>query len=163
MFKKLLATVCALTCCLGDPMPASAGTHQDIITFINIIKETGTKFSINPNSFDKLCEGKDGYYQYIENVSDVLVVCSDQVNIKDPHDFWETLSHEATHVMQACRGGNIFSESYMPRIFRTLQTKAPHYARMIDTQYSTDHARHEAEAFLQVISPWEREHLLLNV
>jgi len=23
--------------------------------------------------------------------------------------------------------------------------------------------RHEAEAFLEVISPWEREHLLLNV
>ena len=44
--------------------------------------------------------------------------------------------------------------------------KAPELCAVLGTEFSDVYSalkHHEAEAFLQVISPWEREHLLLNV
>ena len=148
---KLLASVLATA---AISLPVSAGSFNDSKQLINLIRSTGTPVSVNSNTFDELCPGKAGYYHFEKNVSDILVVCSDQVNVDDPHELWEVLSHEATHVMQACLGSTLFVDAYTPRIFRTLSTKAPHYAKMIDNQYSGDHAIIEAEAFyMELQSP----------
>lgn len=144
VITKILASVLA-TAALSSPV--SAGSFNDSKQLATLVESTGTLVSFNTNSFDKTCPGKAGYYQYIKDVSDVLVVCTDQVNTDDPDELWETLAHESTHVAQACLGSMLFQESYHPRIFRSLATKAPHYAKMIDNQYSGDHAIAEAEAF----------------
>ena len=149
--SKLLTTVLAAV--VLSPLSVSAGSFNDSKELIELIKTTGTHVSVNTNSFDKNCPGKAGYYQYIKDVSDVLVVCEDQINKHDPHELWKVISHESTHVMQACKGRNLFKESYLPRIFRTLSTKAPHYAKMIDTQYSATVAIKEAEAFYMELQP----------
>ncbi len=147
MFKSLLASACVLTCLLGIESPVLAGSFNDSRQLISLIKSTGTVVSFNNNSFDKACRNKAGYYQFIKDVNDVLVVCTDQVNTDDPNELWEVLAHESTHVAQTCLGSMLFQETYHPRIFRSLATKAPHYAKMIDQQYSGNHAIAEAEAF----------------
>ena len=147
---KLFASVLATA---AISLPVSAGSFDDSKNLINLIESTGTQVSFNQNSFDKHCPGKQGYYVFEKDVQDILVVCRDQIDENDPHAVWEVLSHEATHVAQACVGSTLFANEYMPRIFRTLSTKAPHYAKMIDHQYSGDHAMFEAEAFWMELQP----------
>ena len=144
VITKILASVLA-TVALSSPV--SAGSFNDSKQLMTLVRKTGTLVSFNRNSFDEHCIGKAGYYQFIKDVSDFLVVCTDQVNTDDPDELWEVLSHESTHVAQACVGSMLFKETYRPRIFRSLATKAPHYAKMIDNQYSGNHAIAEAEAF----------------
>ena len=64
----------------------------------------------------------------------------------DPDAVWEVLVHEATHVMQACYGGPVMKDSYVPRVLRELQETAPHYYATLQ-QYRGDHKRIELEAF----------------
>ena len=127
--------------------PAIAGSFGDIDSLISLIKQTGTTVTFNSNRYDSNCLNRAGYYSFKKDVTDLLVVCTDQVNKNDPDAVWETVSHEATHVMQACTGAHLFKPEFHPRIFRALSTKAPHYSKMIDTQYSGAHAIAEGEAF----------------
>jgi hypothetical protein len=145
--KKLLPAIAALACSISVTLPAIAGSHRDVQELAEMIKSTGTTVSFNDNRYDKNCLGLMGYYHFEKDKSDILVICSDQVNLKDSDEVWETLAHEATHTMQACNGGPIFKSTYHPRIFRALGSKAPHYAKMIDNSYAGDKAIIEAEAF----------------
>ena len=153
--KKLLATAFAA---LAIATPAQAGT-DDILRLMDLIKQTGTTISINTNRQDPDCINKAGYY-YLEHdrnqkvKADLLVICSDQVDLNNTDKVWEVLSHESTHIMQACTGGTAFTENNHPTMFRELNRKAPHYSKLVDN-YSGRDARYEAEAFWMELQPEE--------
>ena len=48
--------------------------------------------------------------------------------------------------MQACMGGPVLNDKYVPRVLRELQETAPHYYRLLQ-DYRGDHKRLEMEAF----------------
>ena len=150
---KLFTTLAAATlAALSVAIPTQAGTVE-AYQLLKMIESTGTTVSLNPNSYDESCKDKAGYYVYEPKVQDIFVVCTDQVNVKDSDELWEIVSHESTHVMQACNGGLVFKESYLPRTFRELERKAPHSAKLIDEKYTGDATALEAEAFWMELQP----------
>ncbi|MFM7314066.1 MAG: hypothetical protein ACKO0M_13020 [Cyanobium sp.] len=150
MMKKLVTSLLAA---LAIAAPAQAGTVE-ADQLLGMIESTGTTISFNSNKFDPDCAaGKAGYYVFEAKVQDLFVVCKENINVKDGDELWETVSHEATHVMQACNGGLVFEESYLPRTFRELDRKAPHYSKLINDQYTGAAATHEAEAFWMELQP----------
>ena len=58
----------------------------------------------------------------------------------DSDAVWEVVSHEATHVMQACNSGPVIKDSMVPRVLRELQETAPHYYATLQG-YRGDHKR----------------------
>jgi hypothetical protein len=124
------------------PLPALAGSWRDINELSQLVRAAGTEI-VNTECSDNMM----GSYQYDPDSGiDRLTICTNKVDMKDPDAVWETLSHEATHVAQACIGENVYKDTYLPRIFRSLRTEAPHYARLLDSYSQRDRLR-EAEAF----------------
>ena len=117
-----------------------------VMTLMKLVEGTGTDVSINSITFDESCTGKAGYYLFEEDVNDLMVVCEDQVNVKNPDELWETVAHESVHVAQACNGGAYFQAKYRPRMLRELRSLAPHYAKQL-MGYRGDHQLEELEAF----------------
>lgn len=54
--------------------------------------------------------------------SDRIVICRAH---SDPAAVWDTLAHEATHRMQACRGGSLTRPELQPAMARTLARTHP--------------------------------------
>ena len=138
MFKLLTAAIASL----AIAAPSMATSWTDIENLTSLVEETGTVVE----AID--CpEGRLGFYQYDkQNNIDRLVICKNNVDTKDPDSVWEVVSHEATHVMQACHGGPVIADNYVPRVLRELQETAPHYYATLQ-QYRGDHKRVELEAF----------------
>ena len=137
---------------IGLSAPAQAN-ETDTYTLLNLIKNSGTNVSFNSNHFDKDCIGNAGYYSYVDKQIDLLVVCTDQTDADDPEKLWETVAHEATHIMQACTGSTAFTADNHPTMFRTLSTRAPHYSAKLDSGYHSGSALTEAEAFWMELQP----------
>jgi hypothetical protein len=148
--KKFIAAAFAA---LALATPAQAATHGQVIQLLKTIEQTGTKISFNSNAFDKSCNDNAGYYVYKQGVSDLLVVCTDQVDIRNPSALWEVAAHEATHVMQTCIGGLVFGERELAGTVRELNTYAPHYAKLVRDDYQAKDAPLEAEAFWMEMQP----------
>lgn len=144
--NKLFTATAAALLTIGAALPAQSGSLQDSVMLMKLVEATGTTVSINKNTFDESCTGKAGYYVFEKNVNDVMVVCEDQVNIKDADALWETVAHESVHVAQACNGGAYFQAKYHPRMLRELRSLAPHYAEQL-IGYRGDHQLKELEAF----------------
>ena len=144
--NKLFTTAAAALLAVGTALPSQAGSHQDSDKLMKMVESTGTTVSINSNDFDSSCEGNAGYYSFEKDEVDLLVVCEDQVNINNADEMWETVSHEAVHVAQACNGGVYFKAKYHPRMLRELRSLAPHYAEQL-MGYRGDHQLKELEAF----------------
>ena len=138
MFKTIIATLAGLALAI----PGSATSWADVNELQELVTGTGTKIQ-------KLdCpEGQMGFYHYDKNRNiDRLVYCKNNVDMTDPDAVWEVLVHEATHVMQACHGGPVMKDTYVPRVLRELQETAPHYYATLQ-EYKGDHKRVEIEAF----------------
>ena len=139
MIKQIFALIAGI----AIAAPASATSWQDINALERLVEGTGT-------TVDAIeCEIKDvyGYYRFDKSEGvDELVICKNAVDMTDPDEVWETLAHEATHTMQACKGGPVLPDKYAPRILRELQETAPHYYRLLQ-RYRGDHKRIEMEAF----------------
>ena len=139
MLKSIFAIVAGLVIA----SPASATSWNDISQLEELIVNTGTKVEALK------CE-TDGYYGYYQfdaaKQIDELVICTNTVDFSDPDAVWETLAHEATHTMQACKNGPVLNDIYVPRVLRELQEVAPHYYKLLAT-YSGSHKRLELEAF----------------
>ena len=129
--------------------PAQAATKGEISDLADAIEATGTEIVLTN------CKEKaQGHYFFDPNSKvDRLTICKNHVDMADHDEVWEVLAHESTHVMQACMGGLVFSESDLPRTFRELQSKAPHYAKLLDNDYRGDHVAVEAEAFWMELQP----------
>lgn len=139
MIKQFIAAIAGL----AITAPAMATSWTDVNQMVELVKGTGTTVS----AVDCDAEGVMGYYRYDqENAVDLLVICKDNVPMSDADAVWEVVVHEATHVMQACQGGPILKDTYIPRVLRELQETAPHYYSTLQ-QYRGDHKRVEIEAF----------------
>ena len=139
MFKKILAAFAGLALAA----PVSAASWNDVEALVELVKGTGTTVQARSCRQD----GIQGFYHFDERQKiDLLVVCTNTVDMNDPDAVWEVVAHEATHVMQACNGGPVVKDSYMPRIIRELQTLTPHYWNVLQN-YSDSDKRQEIEAF----------------
>ncbi len=144
--NKLFTAIAAVLLTIGTTLPAKAGSFKDSLKLMEMVEATGTQVSINGNDYDKNCGDNAGYYQFIKDKIDILVVCKDQVDLKNPDELWETVSHESVHVAQACNGGAYFKAKYHPRMLRHVRAFAPHYAEQL-MGYRGDHQLKELEAF----------------
>ena len=138
MIKAIIATLAGL----AIASPASATSWSDVNELQDLVTGTGTKIQKLdcPN-------GTMGFYQFDKaNKIDRLVYCKNNVDMNDPDAVWEVLVHEATHVMQACYGGPVMKDTFVPRVLRELQETAPHYYATLQ-EYRGDHKRIEIEAF----------------
>lgn len=147
-----LAALCAGGLLLGmlPGAPVRASTLEDIRQLENLINASGTETVVSgdcpPNHA--------GYYENDGKTIDRLVICKRNVDMGDVEAVWEVMAHEATHIMQSCTGSTAISDGQMPRTYRELQAMAPHYAKLIHTQYSSSEQRLEAEAFwMELQSP----------
>ena len=132
----------ALAAVLGAT-PVLATSWEDTTDLARIVESTGTTIV----SSDDCARGVQGSYKYSDQRSiDVLTICKNNIDHTDPDAVWEVMAHESIHVAQACLGDNLYKDEYIPRIFRTLRTDAPHYARLLNN-YPDDHRLREAEAF----------------
>ena len=139
MIRKIVAFVAGLTIA----SPAYATSWQDVNRLKTLISNTGTSVDIID------CQEQEyyGYYHFdAEKKIDNLVICENTVDMDDPDAVWETLSHEATHTMQACAGGPVIEDKKVPRMLRELQELTPHYYRLLKS-YSGSDKRAELEAF----------------
>jgi hypothetical protein len=123
--------------------PLRASTIEDIRQLENLINASGTETLVSgdcpPNHA--------GFYENDGRSIDRLVICKRNVDMGDVEAVWEVMAHEATHIMQSCTGTTAIADDQMPRTYRELQTMAPHYAKLIHSQYSSSEQRLEAEAF----------------
>jgi len=139
MIKQIFSVLAGLALAL----PASATSWQDVNSLVELVEKTGTTVSIQHCSQ----EGVMGYYRLDqENSIDLMTVCKNAVDMQDADAVWEVVSHEATHVMQACQGGPVIADENVPRVIRELQEMAPHYYATLQS-YRGDHKRLELEAF----------------
>ena len=139
MIKRIFTVLAGLA--IASPVNATSWT--DVNTLTDLVKLTGTTVEAR----DCGVAGLQGFYRFDDEKDiDLLVVCKDNVDMSDSDAVWEAVSHEATHVMQACVGGPVIKDSYVPRVLRELQETAPHYYATLQ-QYRGDHKRFELEAF----------------
>jgi len=139
MIKQIFSVLAGLALAL----PASATSWQDVSSLVELVEQTGTTVSIQ----NCTQEGVMGYYSYDpQNSIDVMAICKNAVDMQDADAVWEVVSHEATHVMQACQAGPVIADSHVPRVLRELQEMAPHYYATLQG-YRGDHKRLELEAF----------------
>ena len=119
MIKRILTVLAGL----AITAPVNATSWTDVNTLTDLVKQTGTTVEARDCETERL----QGYYQFDKEAGiDLLVVCKDNVNMSDSDAVWEVVSHEATHVMQACMGGPVLKDTYVPRVLRELQETAPH-------------------------------------
>ena len=146
MIKRIFTVLAGLVI----TAPVNATSWTDVNTLTDLVKQTGT--TIEARDCGK--EGLQGYYQFDKELDlDLLVICRDNINMYDSDAVWEVVSHEATHVMQACMGGPVLKDTYVPRVLRELQETAPHYYQTLQ-QYRGVHKRYELEAFwMELRSP----------
>ena len=146
----MIRTFIAAFAALSFAVPAHASSWQDVQSLVDLIKATGTKVQAGECGQ----KGAAGFYAYDKDKGvDLLAICSNTVDMQDPDAVWEVMAHEATHVMQACAGGPILKDTYVPRVLRELQEYAPHYYQVLST-YRGSHKRKELEAFwMELRSP----------
>lgn len=124
-------------------LPAGATSLEDIRELENLINASGTETIVS----NDCPPNHAGYYENDGKSIDRLVICKRNVDLGDVEAVWEVMAHEATHIMQSCTGTTAIADEQMPRTYRELQTLAPHYAKLIASQYSSGEQRLEAEAF----------------
>ena len=146
MFKSIFALIAGL----AIAVPANATSWADVNRLEALVANTGTDVTA------KDCGDRRAYgYYHFNKAQDIdeLVVCTNTTDMKDADEVWEVLAHEATHTMQACVGGPVIPDKYVPRVLRELQEVAPHYYRLLN-EYSGHQKRIELEAFwMELRSP----------
>ncbi|MEB3183435.1 MAG: hypothetical protein VKN15_03485 [Cyanobacteriota bacterium] len=122
---------------------AAAASLEDISTLERLVNAAGVVTLVA----DDCPPRHAGFYERDAAGRHRLVLCRNGVDLGDVEAVWEVMAHEATHIMQACRGGSVIADDSMPRTIRELRTMAPHYAKLIDRSYAPADQRLEAEAF----------------
>jgi hypothetical protein len=145
MIKRLATITAALL--LGSTSVEAAprtGTFEDHVILWNAIAATGTQLRLNTNDCFK-GQQPDGYYAYDNKGNSEFVVCQD--NAKGPSQVdwtendYDTLRHEAVHLIQDCRDGRRADGRLSPigsddEILRLVDaTIGREYARQITESY----------------------------
>jgi hypothetical protein len=124
-------------------LPARATSLDDLRQLENLINASGTETLVA----EDCPRDYAGYYESDGRTIDRLVICRRQVDMGNVKAVWQVMAHEATHIMQTCSGSTAIPDALMPRTYRELQTRAPQYARLIHSAYSSAEQRLESEAF----------------
>lgn len=135
------ALAMALTAgCLAQ-VPVIAGSWTDIEILKTELKKTGTKV------LELKCKEKElmSYYEFEDKKLDQIVICINNIDKEDPDEYWESLVHEATHVMHACTGDYALDDKFIPRAYRELQAINPTSVEDIQA-YGSWNKRQEVEA-----------------
>ena len=121
--------------------PANAGSWTDIETLKTELKKTGTKV------LELKCKEKElmSYYEFEDKKLDQIVICVNNIDKDDPDEYWESLVHEATHVMHACTGDYALNDKSIARAYRELQAINPTSVEDIQA-YGSWNKRQEVEA-----------------
>lgn len=132
-----------------SPLCAAAATWPDIDALQAALKVTGTDLK-EDNKCDK---GILGYYAFKKGEYDEVVVCINNINKEDPDEYWDVVSHEATHAMQACTGDYALNDKYINTAYRELHAINP--SAVDDMQeYGSWDKRQEVEArWMQLQQP----------
>lgn len=147
--SALVASGATALLSLSAPMALQASTLEHIRQLENLINASGTETLVSSD-----CPPRHaGYYERDGEGISRLVICRRHVDLGDVKAVWGVMAHEATHIMQSCSGGAALGERRMPHTLRELQTRAPHYARLISTAYDRADQRLEAEAFWMELQP----------
>ncbi|MCP9882715.1 hypothetical protein KBY65_09515 [Cyanobium sp. Alchichica 3B3-8F6] len=65
------------------------------------------------------------YYEFEDKKTDRIVICINNIDAKDPDEYWESLVHEATPAMHACTGDYALDDKFIPIVYRELQAINP--------------------------------------
>jgi hypothetical protein len=96
---------------------AYGATRLDVQKIKALLNSMGTSV-VNKNCNE---EGLYAYYEFEDGGLDQIVMCIDALTKGDIEEYWETLAHEATHVMQGCIGGDVIDDSRIARVYRELK------------------------------------------
>ncbi|MEA5423591.1 hypothetical protein [Synechococcus sp. CCY9202] len=97
------------------PTAAGATNWEAIDRLRLLLKRSGVRVVQR----DCTQRGLQGLYSH---GSDTIVICRVHSN---PREVWNTLAHEATHRMQACRGGAITDPNYHRSMAEALAKRSP--------------------------------------
>ena len=139
-FTKLIgAGILTLICTTGAQSdPLSKSLVDDPV--LEAVKRTGTSVQVDT----AMCRRKKffGLYEYGNRpYIDRLTICLSR-HEGDVEELMDTIRHEAIHVAQACRGGEIFSRGYVAKL------ADPEVRKTVTTDYSKDDWESELEAFV---------------
>ena len=138
---------------LGLAVPASAHSWTAIEKTMKEVEATGTEIVIRDCSVDR--PRVYGYYRFNQAAGiDRLVICNNETPMSNPTMVWETLSHEATHVAQACMGETLFKPEFIPEMEAELRVRRPEYLALIK-EYPAAVRLDELEAFWMELQPVE--------
>lgn len=103
---------------------------------LQAVERTGTEVRY----YDKECDNESvsGFYHYSTNV-DRLVVCPR--NQRNHSDLFDTVRHEAIHVVQACKGGAVLPYDYY------IKNASSGVKSTVFDNYPKEHHHFELEAF----------------
>ncbi len=116
---------------LGLPMlnwPAGAASLDQIRRLENLINASGSETVVSA----QCPPDHAGYDEHDGKGIDRLVICRRQ---------------------KACTGTSAIADDLMPRLYRELQTLAPHHAKLVGTRDRRSDQRLEAEAFWMELQP----------
>ena len=104
---------------------------------LDAVRSTGTEVRY----YDERCSTHRvaGFYTLGPNVDRLVVCSSNQLNNSD---LFDTIRHEAIHVVQACNAGQpVLAYDYL------LENTTEEIKNSVFSQYPEDHHHHELEAF----------------
>ncbi|MCT0225222.1 hypothetical protein KQ310_08680 [Synechococcus sp. CS-1328] len=116
MRNLVLALLGAATISLALAPTAAGATNWESIDRLRLLlKRAGVQV------VQRDC-GQRGLQGLYNHGSDTIVIC--RVH-NSPQAVWNTLAHEATHRMQACRGGAITDSTYHRSMAQSLARRSP--------------------------------------
>ena len=134
--KKLLAVLAAV----AMPTAVSAQTQRDVNELIELIAGADTRVE-----FKSCGRRSHGYFRMLDGET-LIAICTEETPLSNTALVWETVSHEATHLMQWCFGGNIVKDEHLEDIISETTEANPSFPRII-MMYPESDRRSETEAF----------------
>ena len=128
-------TLTAIALCASFIAPAYA--TPTVTALFAAIKATGTSIVVDGEQ----CNNKTlmGHYTYVKDVRDQMDLCV--ANHKgDSAELYDTILHEAVHVVQACKGDNLFTYASI------IKAATPDEIQFIATTYPQAQFNRELEA-----------------
>jgi len=113
----LSASACCVAMTFGLAQSAAAVTKADVRSLKALLNSMGTSV-INRRCSE---ENLFGYYELSGDTIDQIIICTNNHRKGDLDQYWETLAHESTHVMQGCLDGNVIDDSRIGRVYRELK------------------------------------------
>jgi hypothetical protein len=133
MKRVLTAAAAAFAFTFATPAQAATIGH-----LLDEVKLTGTSIAVD---IPRVCGDKGvlGKYEFKTGLVDQLTICIDN-HKGDETELVDTVLHEAVHIVQACKGGPVYTRD---SLLDYANAKEVHF---VATQYNADEFHDEIEA-----------------